>query len=58
VENIEEINKRGGWIFLLRVEFFKIGKRDFTFIREMRVPLKLSNGGTEGSTQSFERDSD
>ena len=27
------------WIFLWRVEFFKIGKRDFTFIREMRVPL-------------------
>ena len=26
-----EINKRGGG-------FFKIGKRDFTFIREMRVP--------------------
>ena len=24
---------RGGWIF-----FFKISKRDFTFIREMRVP--------------------
>ena len=26
-----------GGFFLWRVEFFKIGKRDFTFIREMRV---------------------
>ena len=26
-----------GDFFLWRVEFFKIGKRDFTFIREMRV---------------------
>ena len=25
------------WIVLWRVEFFKIGNRDFTFIREMRV---------------------
>ena len=45
-------NKRGGWkifmksinveggFFLWRVEFFKIGKCDFTFIREMRV-LKI-----------------
>ena len=24
-----------------RVEFFKIGKRDFTFIREMRVEFTL-----------------
>ena len=32
-----EINKRGGVILLWRVEFLKIGKRDFTFIREMRV---------------------
>ena len=33
-----EINKRGGGIFFLwRVEIFKIGKRDFTFIREIRV---------------------
>ena len=31
-----EFNKPGG-VFLWRVEFFKIGKRDFTFIREMRV---------------------
>ena len=32
------VNKRVGWIFdLCRVEFFKIGKRDVTFIREMRV---------------------
>ena len=35
---ISEINKRVGWIFdLCRVEFLKFGKRDFTFIREMRV---------------------
>ena len=35
---ILEINKRAGWIFVLcRVEFSKIGKRDVTFIREMRV---------------------
>ena len=27
--------------FLWRVEFFKIGKRDFMFIREMRVPTYL-----------------
>ena len=26
-----------GGFFLWRVEFFKINKRDFTFIREMRV---------------------
>ena len=43
-----DFDKRGGWkifmnsinlegFFLWRVEFFKIGKRDFTFIREMRV---------------------
>ena len=33
-----EIDKRVGWnFFLCRVEFFKIGKRDVTFIREMRV---------------------
>jgi hypothetical protein len=38
VEDVYEKNKRGGWIFFLwRVEFFKIGKRDVTFIREMRV---------------------
>ena len=30
----KEINKRGGWIF-----FFKMNKRDSTFIREMRVPV-------------------
>ena len=35
---LKEINKRVGWIFdLCRVELFKIGKRDVTFIREMRV---------------------
>ena len=33
-----EINKGAGGIFILcRVEFSKIGKRDFRFIREMRV---------------------
>ena len=32
-----EINKHGGGFFFWRVEFFKIGKRDFTFNREMRV---------------------
>ena len=37
LENIYEINKCGGGIFLWRVDSFKIGKRDFTFIREMRV---------------------
>ena len=30
------VNMEGGF-FLWRVKFFKIGKRDFTFIREMRV---------------------
>ena len=34
-------NKRGGWnifmILLWRVKFFKISKRDVTFIRQMRV---------------------
>ena len=51
-------NKRGGWnifmksinmeggFFLWRVEFFKIGKRDFTFIREMRVDEKTWGGKT------------
>ena len=33
----KSINVEGGF-FLWRVEFFKIGKRDFTFINEMRVP--------------------
>ena len=38
VGNNYEINKRAGWIFVsCRVEFSKIGKRDVTFIREMRV---------------------
>jgi hypothetical protein len=32
----KSINVEGGF-FLWRVKFFKIGKRDFTFIREMRV---------------------
>ena len=29
-----------GGFFLWRVEFFKIGKRDFTFIREWRVHVE------------------
>ena len=29
-----------GGFFLWRVEFFKIGNRDFTFIREMRVQVQ------------------
>ena len=37
----ESINMEGGF-FLWRVEFFKIGKRDFTFIREMRVLMDYS----------------
>ena len=39
MEDVYEINKRGGGFFLCvwRVEFFKIGKRDVTFIRETRV---------------------
>ena len=32
----KSINVEGGFFFW-RVEFFKIGKRDSTFIREMRV---------------------
>ena len=32
----KSINVEGGF-FLWSVEFFKIGKRDVTFIREMRV---------------------
>jgi hypothetical protein len=48
-------NKRGGWkifmksinveedFFLWRVEFFKIGKRDFMFSREMRVSFSAAN---------------
>ena len=35
---VEKINKHGGWKCAWRVEFFfKINKRDATFIREMRV---------------------
>ena len=42
LENIHEINKCGGGIFFWwRVEFFKISKHDFTFIREVRVPKDL-----------------
>ena len=36
---MKSINVEGGFLFLWRVEFFKIGKRDFTFIREMRVTV-------------------
>ena len=36
--NVEGGNVRGGWIF-----FFKINKRDFTFIREMRVGYLYPN---------------
>ena len=32
-----DFDKCGKGIFLWRLEFFKIGKHDFTFIREMRV---------------------
>ena len=35
---MKSINVEGDF-FLWRVEFFKIGKRDFTFIREMRVRI-------------------
>ena len=31
----------GGFFFFWRMEFFKIGKHDFTFIREMRVHLNV-----------------
>ena len=34
---MKSINVEGRIFFLWRVEFFKMGKRDFTFIREMRV---------------------
>ena len=37
----KSINVEGGFFFW-RVEFFKIGKRDVTFIREMRVTVALS----------------
>ena len=37
LENIYEINKRGGGFILLRVEFFKVGKYDFIFIIKIRV---------------------
>ena len=37
LENIYEISKCGGGNFFWRVEFFKNGKHEFTFIREMRV---------------------
>ena len=34
---MKSINMQGGIFVLCRVEFSKIGKRDVTFIREMRV---------------------
>ena len=34
---MKSINMQGDFV-LCRVEFSKIGKRDVTFIREMRVP--------------------
>ena len=35
----KSINVQGGFLICVsRVEFFKIGKRDVTFFREMRVP--------------------
>ena len=37
--NVEGGNVRGGWIFR-----FKINKRVFTFIREMRVVYPFSQG--------------
>jgi hypothetical protein len=40
----KSINVEGGF-FLWRVECFKIGKRDFTFIREMRVLNSVLFGG-------------
>jgi hypothetical protein len=37
-KNLKKIHKSGQWISVLwRVKFFKIGKHDFRFIREMRV---------------------
>ena len=36
---MKSINMQGEFM-LCRVEFYKIGKRDVTFIREMRVPSK------------------
>ena len=39
---MKSINVQGGFLFLCRVEFSKIGKRDVTFIREMRVD-KIGN---------------
>ena len=43
IKSFNEINKRAGWIFVLcRVEFSIIGKRDVTFIREMRVCIQMS----------------
>ena len=34
-----EINKNGGGIFFWRMEFSKMGKRDFAFIRKRRVSV-------------------
>ena len=37
---MKSINMEGGF-FLWRVEFSKIGKRDFTFIKEMTVGIEV-----------------
>ena len=36
---MKSINVQGGFLFLCLVEFSKIGKRDVTFVREMRVDM-------------------
>ena len=36
-----------------RGEFFKIGKRDFTFIREMRVTRPIPNEDSPSSRQAI-----
>ena len=40
---MKSINMEGRFFFLWRVEFFLIGKRDFTSIREMRVRSRAKN---------------
>ena len=47
----KSINVEGG-IFMCRVEFFKIGTRDFKFIREMRLNNTTQNNISNG--QKFE----
>ena len=41
-KSMKSINIEGGFFFW-RVEFFKISKHDFTFIREMRVHPWITN---------------